>query len=184
MVVDEAFLPLVPAGEEQSLIPLLAEYPNLVVVRSLTKMFAVAGLRLGYALAHPALIEQWQSWRDPWPVNGLAAAVAAPLLADWRWQERVRCWVRQQGRWLTQELEQLEGIQPMPSAANYVLIRGAHELESLRERIERKHFILLRTATSFEGLDEHWLRLGLSDRIGNRRLLATMKEELFKVSGA
>ena len=69
VVVDEAFLPLVPSGEDQSVISLLADHPNLVVVRSLTKMFAVAGLRLGYALAHPSLIEQWQQWRDPWPVN-------------------------------------------------------------------------------------------------------------------
>ena len=68
VVADEAFLPLLPGGEAQSLLPLLAEYPNLVVVRSLTKLFSIAGLRVGYALAHPNLIGRWQSWRDPWPV--------------------------------------------------------------------------------------------------------------------
>lgn len=177
VVADEAFLPLVPGGEDQSLIPLLAEYPNLVVVRSLTKMFSVAGLRLGYALAHPGLIEQWQQWRDPWPVNALAAAVAGPLLADQRWQQRVQRWVHEEGRWLAGELSHLQGIQPKPSAANYLLIRSEHELESLRQRLESKHFILLRTALSFDGLDDHWLRIGLSDRRGHRRLLRAFQKE-------
>ena len=66
----------------------------------------------------------------------------------------------------------------MPSAANYLLIRGAHELESLRERLECRHFILLRTALSFEGLGDHWLRIGLSDRSGHRRLLAALNQQL------
>jgi histidinol-phosphate/aromatic aminotransferase/cobyric acid decarboxylase-like protein len=54
VICDEAFLPLVPGGEAQSLIPLVARHPNLVVIRSLTKLFAIAGLRLGYAVAAPS----------------------------------------------------------------------------------------------------------------------------------
>ena len=81
VICDEAFLPLVPNGEQQSLIPLVADHPNLVVVRSLTKLFAIAGLRLGYAVAHPERLQRWSSWRDPWPVNGLALAAADQLLA-------------------------------------------------------------------------------------------------------
>jgi len=135
-------------------------------------------LRLGYALAHPSWIEQWQQWRDPWPVNALAAAVAGPLLADRRWQQRVQRWVQAEGGWLAGELSQLQGIQPKPSAANYALIRGEHELESLRQRLERYHLILLRTGISFDGLDDHWLRIGLSDRRGHRRLLAAFRQEL------
>ncbi|MGB7563432.1 MAG: aminotransferase class I/II-fold pyridoxal phosphate-dependent enzyme, partial [Prochlorococcaceae cyanobacterium] len=50
VIVDEAFLPLVPGGEAESLLPLVADHPNLVVIRSLTKLFAIAGLRLGYAV--------------------------------------------------------------------------------------------------------------------------------------
>jgi len=77
VICDEAFLPLLPQGEFQSLIPLVAQHPNLVVIRSLTKLFAIAGLRLGYAIAAPERLQRWTAWRDPWPVNGLA--LAAPL---------------------------------------------------------------------------------------------------------
>ena len=82
VIVDEAFLPLVPGGERQSLVPLLAAHPNLVVIRSLTKLFAIAGLRLGYALGQPQRLARWSGWRDPWPVNALAAAAGEALLTD------------------------------------------------------------------------------------------------------
>ena len=74
VICDEAFLPLVPNGEQQSLIPLVAEHSNLVVIRSLTKLYGIAGLRLGYAVAQPQRLQRWAEWRDPWPVNGIALA--------------------------------------------------------------------------------------------------------------
>ena len=82
VICDEAFLPLVPNGEQQSLIPLVAEHSNLVVIRSLTKLYGIAGLRLGYAVAQPQRLQRWAEWRDPWPVNGIALAVGERLLAS------------------------------------------------------------------------------------------------------
>ncbi len=102
MIVDEAFLPLVPGGESQSLLPLVASHPGLVVIRSLTKLLAIAGLRLGYAVADPARLRRWAAWRDPWPVNGLAAAVGEAVVGDRLWQERVQRWVAAEGPWLQQ----------------------------------------------------------------------------------
>ena len=82
VICDVAFLPLVPGGELQSLIPLVQEYALLVVIRSLTKLYGFAGLRLGYAIGQPDRLQRWAAWRDPWPVNGLAAAIGERLLAD------------------------------------------------------------------------------------------------------
>ena len=174
VIVDEAFLTLLPNGEQQSLVPLIDKYPNLVVVRSLTKLFAIAGLRLGYAIAHPDRLASWASWRDPWPVNGLAAAVGGTLLADQNWAKRVQQWLAKEGPWLYQQLQQLDGIRPMPSAANYLLIHGAQRLEPLRLVLEQQHHILLRDCRSFIGLDDHYLRIALSDRNGNRRLIKAL----------
>ncbi len=186
VIADEAFLPLVPGGEDQSLIPLLAAHPNLVVIRSLTKLFSVAGLRLGYALGRPERLERWGAWRDPWPVNGPAAAVAEALLADGpalsRWTRRVQGWVRQEGAWLAAGLAAIPNLVPMPSAANYLLVRGERQglpvsLEPQRLALERRHRILLRDCRSFEGLGESWLRIGLQDRRGNRRILKALARE-------
>ena len=182
VICDEAFLSLVPDGEKQSLIPLVVEHPNLVVIRSLTKLYGIAGLRLGYAIAQPERLQRWAHWRDPWPVNGIASAVAEQLLASpvkyQRWCRRAQAWVAKEGAWMQQQLAQLSGITPMPSAANFLLIRADQSLVPLREAVEQRHRILLRDCRSFEGLGECWLRIGLQSRRNNRRIIRALRQEL------
>jgi L-threonine-O-3-phosphate decarboxylase len=181
VICDEAFLPLVPNGEQQTLIPLVADHPNLVVIRSLTKLFAVAGLRLGYAIAAPERLQRWSAWRDPWPVNGLALAAGSAVMADptglSRWQQRVQRWVSREGAWLQEQLRCLPGLDPRPSHANYVLVEGAASLLALREDLARRG-VLLRDCRSFAGLGERWLRIGLQDRRGNRRIVRALRDQL------
>ncbi|MEB3255317.1 MAG: aminotransferase class I/II-fold pyridoxal phosphate-dependent enzyme [Synechococcaceae cyanobacterium] len=179
VIVDEAFLPLVPDGERQSLIPLLERRPGLVVIRSLTKLLGIAGLRLGYALAGPERLARWARWRDPWPVNGLAALAGERLLADAagfaRWQARVQAWTAREGAWLGAQLAAMPGLRPLPSAANFLLLRGEGSLEPLRRALEGRERVLLRDCRSFAGLGSDWLRLALLDRRANRRLLAALR---------
>lgn len=178
VIVDEAFLPLVPGGEAQSLLPLLPDHPQLVVIRSLTKLGAIAGLRSGYALADPRRLARWAAWRDPWPVNGLAAAVVPALLADQRWTRRVQTWVARRGPLLRRQLDRLPGLRSHPSAANYLLLQADRSLLALQDRLARHHRILVRDCRGFEGLDGHWWRLALPSRQGQRRLLAALRHEL------
>ena len=182
VICDEAFLPLVPNGEQQSLIPLVAEHSNLVVIRSLTKLYGIAGLRLGYAVAQPQRLQRWAEWRDPWPVNGIALAVGERLLSSPRryqsWCARVQRWTATEGAWMQRQLAALPGITPMPSAVNYLLIRANRSLVPLREALEQRHRILLRDCRSFEGLGETWLRIGLQSRLNNRRIVRALREEL------
>ena len=187
VIADEAFLPLTPGGEAHSLVPLVDRHPNLVVVRSLTKLYAIAGLRLGYAIAAPERLARWAAWRDPWPVNGPAAAVGEHLLADpraaARWQARVQAWVRREGPWLAERLARLPGLQVLPSATNFLLVRGvaaaggSRSLVPLREALERRQRVLLRDCRSFSGLDGSWLRIALQSRSANRRLLRALAIE-------
>ena len=79
---------------------------------------------------------------------------------------------------MQQELAELPGIAPMPSAANFLLIRAEHSLVSLREAVEQRHRILLRDCRSFEGLGECWLRIGLQSRRNNRCIIRALKQEL------
>jgi histidinol-phosphate/aromatic aminotransferase/cobyric acid decarboxylase-like protein len=182
VICDEAFLSLVPDGERQSLIPLVSDHPNLVVIRSLTKLYGIAGLRLGYAVAQPERLQRWAQWRDPWPVNGIASAVAEQLLASpakyQRWCRRAQSWVAKEGAWMQQQLAQLPGITPMPSAANFLVIRAEQPLVPLREAVEQRHHILLRDCRSFGGLGACWLRIGLQSRRNNRRIIRALKQEL------
>ena len=184
VIVDEAFLPLVAGGEAQSLIPLLADHPNLVVIRSLTKLYGLAGMRLGYALSRPQRLARWSAWRDPWPVNGLAAALGLRLLGSpqryWRHCARVQAWCAREGAWLADRLAGAHGpwgtLTPLPSAANYLLVHGDRSLQQLRLALLHQHRVLLRDCRSFDGLDECWLRIGLQSRSSNRRLWGALQQ--------
>lgn len=178
LVVDEAFLPLLPHGEQQSLLPLAAQHPRLVVIRSLTKLCAIAGVRLGYAVATPQRLHQWAQWRDPWPVNGLAAAAGIALITDHSWQRRVHRWLGEEGPRLQQALGRRPGLQVGPTAANYLLISSEQSLQPLRLELEQRHRILLRDCRSFEGLNECWLRLAVLDRGRNQQLLRALDQAL------
>ena len=187
VICDEAFLPLVPDGERQSLIPLVATHGNLVVIRSLTKLYGIAGLRLGYAVAQPQRLQRWAQWRDPWPLNAVASAVGEALLRSperyQAWVRRVQRWTAREGAWLQHQLAALPGLSALPSAVNYLLIRGVQNgqpcsLQPLRQALETRHRILLRDCRSFEGLDESWLRIGYQSRRGNRRIIRALRQEL------
>jgi len=169
-----------------------------VVIRSLTKLYGLAGLRLAYGVAAPDRLEHWARWRDPWPLNGLAVATGEALLGDGsahgRWCARVQEWVAREGAALAKGLDAVPALEPLPSATNFLLVRGKASpgaeprslepcslepcsLEPLRLALEERHRILLRDCRSFPGLDGSWLRIALSDRRGRERLLAALAQE-------
>jgi histidinol-phosphate/aromatic aminotransferase/cobyric acid decarboxylase-like protein len=194
VIVDEAFLPLTPGGEAESLLPLVAHHRNLVVIRSLTKLYGLAGLRLAYAAGAPDRLLQWARWRDPWPLNGLAVAAGEALLSDGaaygRWCSRVQGWVEREGAAMGAALAASAGMEPLPSATNFLLVRGRdgagqpQSLEPLRLALETRHRILVRDCRSFPGLDQSWLRIALSDGRGRRRLLRALALEGLPLQGS
>jgi histidinol-phosphate/aromatic aminotransferase/cobyric acid decarboxylase-like protein len=82
-----------PPEQQQSLSEVVQDYPNLVILRSLTKFYSLPGLRLGYAIAHPDRLRRWQQWRDPWPVNVLAAGAAVAVMQDVAFQAQTWAWL-------------------------------------------------------------------------------------------
>ena len=181
VICDEAFLSLVPEGEKESLIPLVKKNSNLVVLRSLTKLFAIAGLRLGYAISSPQRLNKWQNWRDPWPVNGLATAAGLMLKSNKsfynQWTNKIHNRLLKEGPWMHSKLQGLPGIKSYPSSTNFLLIEGNQSLLELRENLCRKK-ILIRDCRSFIGLGENWLRISLQTRKNNFRIYSTMQDFL------
>ena len=82
VICDEAFLAITPKGEKESLIPLTKTYDNLLVIRSLTKLFNMAGLRLGYVIGSQEKLRKWNIKRDPWPLNSFAIKAGIELLSN------------------------------------------------------------------------------------------------------
>ncbi|MHC5610086.1 MAG: threonine-phosphate decarboxylase CobD [Nostoc sp.] len=177
VVVDEAFMDFVPPNEEQSLIPVVQEYANLVILRSLTKFYSLPGLRLGYAIAHPDCLAKWQLWRDPWPVNTLAAAAAIAALQDTEFQQQTWAWLPPARNQLFQGLAKIPGLQPQASAANFLLVESQKSTSQLQQQLLKHHQILIRDCLSFQELGDRFFRVAVRSHSDNQRLLTALSGE-------
>ncbi|MGB3201763.1 MAG: threonine-phosphate decarboxylase CobD [Nodosilinea sp.] len=178
VVVDEAFMDFVRPEQQQSLIRHLERYPNLVVLRSLTKFYTLPGLRIGYALGHPDRLGRWQRWRDPWPVNSLAAAAAIAAVGDTAFQARTWQWLPAARQALFEGLRAIPGLSPMAGAANYLLIKTTTPAPRLQERLLRSHQVLIRDCLSFAELGPDYLRVAVRTQVENDCLLTALRQEL------
>jgi L-threonine-O-3-phosphate decarboxylase len=176
VVVDEAFMDFVTPNEEQSLISVVQEYANLVILRSLTKFYSLPGLRLGYAIAHPDRLSKWQLWRDPWPVNTLAAAAAIAVLQDTEFQEQSWKWLPPARNQLFHGLASIPGLQPQESAANFLLVESQQSTLQLQQQLLKDHQILIRDCLSFKELGDRFFRIAVRSESDNQRLLKALKE--------
>ena len=171
VVVDEAFMDFLPLAEQQSLIGAVAQFPNLVILRSLTKFYSLPGLRLGYAIAHPDRLQRWQQWRDPWTVNTLAAAAGVAVLTDTEFQQQTWTWVKTARTQLFDGLKYLPGLAPYPSAANFLLVRCDRSSVALQQQLLQQHQILIRDCLSFPELGDRYFRVAVRRPEENQRLL-------------
>ncbi|MDT8880794.1 threonine-phosphate decarboxylase CobD [Halomonas saccharevitans] len=171
LVVDEAFVDF--TENDERLTSLLAESPNLLLLRSLTKLYDLPGLRLGYLLGATETVARLAERQLPWSVNALALELVAPLLADADYLARTRAWLADQ-RDLPHKVRAL-GYTVAPAAANFLLLHGgdAAETEALFAFLLRRG-LLARHTHNFPGLDGRWLRLALRDGRDNARLLAAL----------
>ncbi|MDX2097416.1 MAG: threonine-phosphate decarboxylase CobD [Leptolyngbyaceae cyanobacterium bins.59] len=182
VVVDEAFMDFLPPDRQQSLIPFVTEFPNLVVLRSLTKFYSLPGLRLGYAVAHPDRLRTWQQQRDPWPVNTLAAAAALAVLADTAFQQKTWDWLRKASPELQTGLAALPGLYPHPGAANYLLVRSEKSVVSLQKDLLQSHRILIRDCLSFPELGDRFFRVAIRTSLENQQLMTALQNSLGEVA--
>lgn len=176
VVVDEAFMDFLPPAAQCSLIDQIERWPNLVVLRSLTKFYSLPGLRLGYAIAHPDHLQRWQQWRDPWPVNALAAAVAEAILQDHDYQQQTWEWLSVVRPHVYQDLQDCPGLYPLPGQANYLLIRCDRPGSEIQFDLLKRHRILVRDCLSFAGLGDRYIRVAVRTTEENRRLTDALKK--------
>ncbi|MFZ5826344.1 MAG: threonine-phosphate decarboxylase CobD [Bacillota bacterium] len=174
LLVDEAFIDLTEAGEEGSVIPQVLHRRNLVVLRSLTKFYALPGLRVGYAAAPSHLAARLDGARDPWSVSAVAQAAALAALADSDYAARTRAWIAAERPFLARAVAALPGWSLCePPSANFLLARAPVPAHRLQERLGPLG-ILIRDCRSFEGLTPHHVRLAVRTRAENLRLLAAL----------
>lgn len=174
LAVDECFLEFLPDCARHTLVPLLAEHPNLLVLKAFTKLYGMAGVRLGYALcANQALLERMRQAGPPWAVSSLAQAAGLAALRQTAYVGAVRALIERERPILSHGLEAL-GLRVVPGQANYLLFRGPAGLcEALAAR-----GVVLRGCGNYPGLGPEWYRTAVRTRPENRKMLDALRKVL------
>ena len=175
-IIDEAF-----AGFVDDMDSLTGRRPpNVLVLLSLTKIFAVPGIRLGCAVADPVIIRKIREIMPSWSVNALAQAVGAEALRDEDYAGKTRALVHAERLRLVRELQAVRGLYVYPGCANFLMIRidrGGIDAPALAEKLLRAG-IAIRICDNFDGLDARFFRIAVRTAEENDRLCDALRRAL------
>jgi len=165
LVVDEAFIDFAP---EHSVVHDVAHYSHLIVLRSLTKFYALSGLRIGYGVFPPSVAGIMRDHKEPWTVNSLAQKAGSVALNDQAYQKKTVAVIKEGKQVLEKGFTDL-GLDYVPSAVNYYLLRLLNAKETIASL--RGKGILIRDCSNFPGLDGSYVRIAVRSLEENAALL-------------
>jgi threonine-phosphate decarboxylase len=172
ILLDEAFIDFVP---EESVSSHVLQTDNLIVFRSVTKFFAMAGLRVAYLIAPRSLVSKIANWLDPWSVSTLASLAAGAAIEDFSYISNTIQRNSTEREWLSRALAGI-GLTVFPARANFLLIRLPNERgrDNIWERLILEHGIVVRNCGTFDGLDGSYVRTAVRGREDNQRLIRAL----------
>ena len=172
IVLDEAFIDWIDEGV--SMIPYSANNPHVMVVRSMTKMYAIAGVRLGYLIASPNIIENLQNRTSHWHINGIAAVIGAWCLEDEDYRVKAIETAKKTREQFIHFLQQ-QGCKTTDSKTNYVSFQLPLKEQSKKffTAMLEKGFVLRHTE-NFRGMNGEWFRVGMKQDCAMKALQEEM----------
>ena len=172
-VIDESYAPFT----KEPLIGCKNQFPNVILLHSMTKEFAIPGLRIGYITGSASLLSRIRKCRMPWAVNQLAIEAAHYLLAhksDYSLDLPALMAERER---MAKELSAIDGISVYPSDTHILLCRiEGSTAAQLKDYLANNYGILIRDASNFRGLDEHYFRIAVQTPEEDNQLLNILKE--------
>ena len=176
VLLDEAFVDYCPFD---SATRLAIEQPKVIVFRSVTKFFAMPGLRIAYAVSNPSLVCAMNRFVAPWPVTNFASDAVCAALQDEGYAEESRIANERRRLWLEQELVRLR-IVTYPSSTNFLLLRFCDkvDVDLVWEKMILEEGIVLRSCANFEGLAARHLRVAVRSEPENERLIRGLERVL------
>jgi histidinol-phosphate aminotransferase len=173
LVMDEAYIEFL--DEPVDLLPLIrgGEKPNLLIMRTFSKIFGLAGLRLGYGIGQPELIAGLEKIRQPFNINSIAQAGSLAALDDSEHVSRTRANNAAGLQYLNENFRAI-GLEVVPSAANFVLVRVGDGQRVFNEL--QKQGVIVRPMGGYQ-LPE-WIRVSIGTEKQNQRCLAALRKAL------
>jgi len=178
LVIDEAYIDF--SDQCQSVLSLIEDYPNLIVIKSLTKSFAIAGLRLGYILANASIINKIVKNKMPWSTNSMALNIGLYLIKNHKKLLFNKVQLRKQTELFRAEINLIPKIKALPTTTNFFLIYlYSEKAADLKFFLLKEHGILIRDASNFEGLNSSYCRLACQTVKKNHLLIEALKQWMY-----
>lgn len=176
LVIDESFIDFAGTGSCRSFI---ASHPRVIVMMSLTKFYAVPGLRIGAAFSSEDAASLLQKELYPWNVNGPVQLYMKEALADEDYAEETRSVVEEERRRMAFLLSGHPALTVYPSTVNFLLLqlKNGKSAADLQEKLMPYH-IKIRECANYEGLDDSFLRVAVKRREDNDRLMDALRKVL------
>ncbi len=176
ILLDECFIELVDDPDASSMINMIEKFDNLVILRSLTKSFGLAGLRVGYSICNPSLADKLSANKIPWNVNGLAQAAGVAALAQKKHLPRARAIVKKERKFLHDSINRLRSFKPSRSDANFFLVdlQGGNSTQ-FRDALLKKTGVLVRDCSTFTGMGSQYIRVAVKAHRENLQLLKALE---------
>lgn len=177
VIMDEAFIDFLPVDKQITLLTEMKAFSNVVFIRSMTKFYAIPGLRLGYAISHPKIISKLQEKQVTWSVNQLALVAGEACLEEREYEQKTIALIEEQRSYVTRFIKERLGWFVFSGQANFLLIRLPSRLEAadLQWKMGKKG-ILIRSCDMYPGLTSHDVRIAIRTKQENDRLLQALQE--------
>ena len=178
--VDENYIEFAEKGQETTLAGMVKEYENLFVIRSVTKFYGMAGIRLGYGIAAPNMVEKLENVRLPWSINSLASCATLAAFNDTEFIENTKKTIAKEREALAKSLGEIECLHVYPSVTNFLLVKITNRKitsTKLKEFLAKER-MLIRDCCTFMGLDDSYFRITVRSAKDNKKLVQTIKQTL------
>jgi threonine-phosphate decarboxylase len=176
LLVDEAFVQFVDQPDSISLVKEEPQPANILIFHSLTKFYALPGLRLGAVVGHPDTISRLRPLKEPWSVNRVAEKVALKLIGCADYDKNLTQLIRRERPRVFDRIREISGFQAFKPAANFLLARWTQtkDLDDFLSFMLRSgiHF---RDCRNFPGLEDNFFRMAIRQGEENDRVLSLMR---------
>lgn len=180
LIVDETFMEFVEQEEKYSLVKYIESYPNLFILKAVTKFFGLPGLRLGYGLtSNKEIIKKIYNYKEPWTINSFADTLSNYIFKDKKYIKDSKKYYIDERKFMISELRSINSIQVHDTDTNFILIRlNNKSAKEIKVELLRRYNILIRDASNFIGLDDRYIRIAIKSRKENEILISGMKKIL------
>ena len=171
--IDETFIELVPESNE-SLIKYIKNYENLFILRSLTKSFGLAGIRIGYGVSNSQIIDLLQKIKIPWNVSYMAQRAASAAICYHPFLEKTCKLIKKEKDFISSNLAKSKKFTCCDSSTNFILVKTKIKSRLLQKKLQRKK-ILIRDCSTFRGLNQNYIRIAVKTRKENIKLVKALE---------